>query len=965
MGCGHHPVEVVGRVRGQPDIRDEPSAVQVQPSGQLRVRTDQGCRDFVLDGVSIGQTENLQAFYTKYVKARVDDIKGGAKCTVMMYGPTGSGKSHTMFGSTQEPGVAYLALQQLLINKPVSPCPDPLTLSPGTGPGSMVKATVLEIYNEEIFDLLASNSVASPGPRSLRATSLGRARLDVRGKKVRNATSISGCDARTLVREIAKVERRRVVKSTNCNDHSSRSHCMVIIDVLAVGGRLLLVDMAGSENMEQAGLGIEAKLQTGKINQGNGALKRVVEAIANGDPYIPYRDSKLTMVLQDSFEDNRTKILMILCLSPHLKDAHKTICTLEYGARAKTIVRLPVSPLKDDVAFGEEMIMEARLHSKDECIKRLRRENEQIERVKGELEERLSKQELALSELQQKIAVMEAEKRDQYEQILKFKCHEDGVKQLCERERLIAEQKEEIAILRLRADKAEAQVIQLQSFIYENDKVTGMTTVETQSWMENASEGRDDENGLREVEIREHIPSCTLDKLPESAYSGIGEGESEQVHDLQVDHSTINRVLFARSKEMDCSEHYDKDDEKSMSDEEDETSSDDMGLCKTGWLPIIHEELDEDDNSEDEPEEDVNPSVISHDDTDCSPGATACQITTHLITPGRNSATNGSICSTPGPVVASEIVRNCCTLVDKSVGQSVTSCNTSVLVVPAACKIETHCSTADDSTASKHHLTKYSIEDPIAENQPTTYFSANSSCLDATSCSDISIYDAIKENAPRCSMSDWKSPISTVDSQQSMRKDVQSSAAARRARIENIFLLCGDSREVAARRNANHYSPSNFSMPACSLKQSKEKSDEPVLLSGTPGKTQLAADFSWASPNHSSNQGSSRSMAAHRPSTKHRLFTNPDLATMPFQALENEMPTKGSGSKHSSSSGVKSKSLNSFGSEKVGKTSSGMRSSVLEQLKGFENGNWGAQGVTVVEKARAMHVQELASKLLK
>ena len=61
----------------------------------------------------------------------------------------------------------------------------------------------------------------------------------------------------------------------------------------------MLVDMAGSENIEQAGqIGLEAKMQTGKINQGNIALKRVVESIANGDSHVPFRDSKLTMLLQ-------------------------------------------------------------------------------------------------------------------------------------------------------------------------------------------------------------------------------------------------------------------------------------------------------------------------------------------------------------------------------------------------------------------------------------------------------------------------------------------------------------------------------------------------------------------------------------------------------------------------------------------------------------------------------------------
>ncbi|KAJ4871543.1 P-loop containing nucleoside triphosphate hydrolases superfamily protein [Raphanus sativus] len=93
--------------------------------------------------------------------------------------------------------------------------------------------------------------------------------------------------------------------------------------------------------------GIEANMQTAKINQGNIALKRVVESIANGDSHVPFRDSKLTMLLQDSFADDKSYILMILCASSDPKEMYKTLCTLEYGAKAKCIVRGSHIPNKD------------------------------------------------------------------------------------------------------------------------------------------------------------------------------------------------------------------------------------------------------------------------------------------------------------------------------------------------------------------------------------------------------------------------------------------------------------------------------------------------------------------------------------------------------------------------------------------------------------------------------------------
>ena len=80
--------------------------------------------------------------------------------------------------------------------------------------------------------------------------------MDVWGQKVQNACSVSGKKAEDVVREIQVVEKKHAVKSTDCNERSSRSHCMMILEVPSIGGRLVLVDMAGSENVEQAEIGV-------------------------------------------------------------------------------------------------------------------------------------------------------------------------------------------------------------------------------------------------------------------------------------------------------------------------------------------------------------------------------------------------------------------------------------------------------------------------------------------------------------------------------------------------------------------------------------------------------------------------------------------------------------------------------------------------------------------------------------
>ncbi|KAH7372402.1 hypothetical protein KP509_17G002000 [Ceratopteris richardii] len=338
-----------------------------------------------------------------------------------MYGPTGAGKSYTMFGSSKEPGIAYRALQNILGENYESSGrldkKDGVESPDNAAKPIHVIVTILEIYNEELFDLLAaSNNSTGHWIRP----NLLRARLEIMGKKAKNAVSITGTDAEKLSREIAKVEKRRVIKSTSCNERSSRSHCLVFLEVPSLGGRLVLVDMAGSENIEQAGVGVDMKMQTGKINQGNIALKRVVEAIANGDPYIPFRDSKLTMLLQDSFQDDKSKILMILCASPDPKDMHKTIGTLEYGCKAKCIVALPTSPTKEKLCGHDGTDLEARVLAMNAQISKLEAENHCREKERDEMYKELKLKEEELAALQQTLEQMEHDVKEKH-----YVCNED------------------------------------------------------------------------------------------------------------------------------------------------------------------------------------------------------------------------------------------------------------------------------------------------------------------------------------------------------------------------------------------------------------------------------------------------------------------------------------------------------------------------------------------------------------
>ncbi|PIN01790.1 Kinesin-like protein [Handroanthus impetiginosus] len=524
--ASEHPVEVIGRIRDHPEQKNKaninPSALQINGDGKsLRVKTEIGYRDFSLDGVSVSEEDDLEGFYKKFVESRIDGVKLGQKCTIMMYGPTGSGKSHTMFGCLKQPGIVYNSLKGILGEED------------GDNLGTFVQVTVLEIYNEEIYDLLSSGN--NGGGFSLgwsKNGSASKVRLEVMGKKAKNATFISGNEALKIVKEIQKVEKRRIVKSTLCNERSSRSHCMIIVDVPTVGGRLMLVDMAGSENIEQAGQsGLEAKLQTAKINQGNIALKRVVESIANGDSHVPFRDSKLTMLLQDSFEDDKSKILMILCASPDPKELHKTIATLEYGAKAKCIVRAPHTPIKDKGAedSSSAVVLGSRIAALDQFVHKLQMENKLREKERNEAQKELKRKEEEVSLLRAKLAVVEGRGLEASEEEINSKVNERTKMLEVELERKIQEcqkmaneyvemerqkmeersfqQQQEVEMLRKRLEDIESE-------LHQSRGGSGLVEMEGGSFMKRLMEVCGEDSDM--------VKSMDLDKSIDMETSGNG-----------------------------------------------------------------------------------------------------------------------------------------------------------------------------------------------------------------------------------------------------------------------------------------------------------------------------------------------------------------------------------------------------------------------------------------------------------
>ncbi|CAF0925805.1 unnamed protein product [Rotaria sordida] len=278
-------------------------------------------------------TENI---YADSVFPLVESVLEGYNATVFAYGQTGSGKSYTMQG-INTPG----SLQRGVIPRSFEHIFEASSVAAGTK--YLIRASYLEIYNESIRDLLG---------KDVKATLDLKEHVD-KGVHVPNltwhqCTSVVDCE-----RLMDKGNKSRVTGATLMNKDSSRSHSIFTIltemctrseldgkDHIRVG-KLNLVDLAGSERQSKTHAEGERLREATRINLSLSALGNVISALVDGhSKHIPYRDSKLTRLLQDSLGGN-TKTLMIAAISPAHDNYDETLSTLRYANRAKNIKNKP------------------------------------------------------------------------------------------------------------------------------------------------------------------------------------------------------------------------------------------------------------------------------------------------------------------------------------------------------------------------------------------------------------------------------------------------------------------------------------------------------------------------------------------------------------------------------------------------------------------------------------------------
>jgi hypothetical protein len=342
-------------------------------SKSTRAISRQKQRVFYFDGVMNDSTTQEDVFHLCGISELIDSIFEGYSATVFAYGITGSGKTHTLTGP-EDVGAADHPFTMGAIPRSISRVAQlQRTKYHGQCKSTIMQASYLEIYNEQVNDLL------NPDSTNLRMRWSPSEGFFVEGLFVVECRSEDD-----LKMVLAEGLSRRKVGENEVNKDSSRSHCIFSIFVdseVALDdettvhryGKIHLVDLAGSERIRESFHDRLVK-ETQHINKSLLTLGKVISALSEpGDHFVPYRDSKLTKMLMDSLGGSaRTSMLSCISLSAHTYD--ETLNTLNYSSRARNIRNRPMINMDP-----KEQLIQI-LKEENEA---LRRENYSLRRLVG------------------------------------------------------------------------------------------------------------------------------------------------------------------------------------------------------------------------------------------------------------------------------------------------------------------------------------------------------------------------------------------------------------------------------------------------------------------------------------------------------------------------------------------------------------------------------------------------------
>ncbi|XP_013381307.1 nuclear mitotic apparatus protein 1 [Lingula anatina] len=292
----------------------------------VQVDSKRGLKEFQFDQIFMPEHSQEKVFEDTH--NLVQSAADGYNVCIFAYGQTGSGKTYTMIGDSEQksPGIAPRAFERIF------------ELLEENKSKFLFKVSVymLELYNDQLLDLFGKKSEADV---KMEIKKDKKGMVFVQGAEVKDAHN-----AKELMALFDAGSKSRHVASTSMNAESSRSHLVVGVIIESTNrtsgtvtrGKLSLVDLAGSERVAKTNASAEQLKEANSINKSLSALGDVISALSSEQSFIPYRNNKLTMLMQDSLGGN-AKTLMFVNVSPADYNVDETVISLTYASRVKLI----------------------------------------------------------------------------------------------------------------------------------------------------------------------------------------------------------------------------------------------------------------------------------------------------------------------------------------------------------------------------------------------------------------------------------------------------------------------------------------------------------------------------------------------------------------------------------------------------------------------------------------------------
>jgi len=275
-------------------------------------------------------TDSTQEDVFEDTKGLVQSAFDGYNVAIFAYGQTGSGKTYTMAGVPGDEGISPRTIEEVFRT---------IDRKRSAGFDCTVVASMFELYKQDLVDLLAKGE-ASAEKQKLKIRMRETGHVFVEG-----ATEEECRSAEELRDLLDRGTQQRAVAATNMNSESSRSHLLLTIMIGCVNkqtgecnkGKIMIVDLAGSERLKKSGTSGNEQKESIEINKSLTALGDVIEGLTKHVSVIPYRNHKLTELMQDVLGGSAKTLMFVNC-SPASCNSDETMMSLKYATRAKKII---------------------------------------------------------------------------------------------------------------------------------------------------------------------------------------------------------------------------------------------------------------------------------------------------------------------------------------------------------------------------------------------------------------------------------------------------------------------------------------------------------------------------------------------------------------------------------------------------------------------------------------------------